>query len=375
VEKRILRRQKEELASKLYNYDDFSFGDELVKQKMNALGKYAAMGLGVEDAIKLAKQNGDLDKYGITEEQAKDMLAPLVLAKDPVYAANQHYKSLLKQGLIDEDTYDKITKAVKFLVTTPQGVEIADSFKVYDNNGNEIGNFKSQQEAIQFAQQNGLGQDSVKYVKNGWIGFKGDYVPLVAKGVKNWDIYEDNGNLYMMVDGKPVDLVTAWGAVNQDPFSIQGQKILTYLETHPDAKEKHKELYKTIMNKVAQLANDDPALINDESLIPGTPVYETLKNIVPEAKFNRSKAKIGGNRVWKIDSLEGLPENGLVKIGNGLYRLVSKSTKNAIGRDSRIYIIRDVVNGDEYTINAGEPQGELENTLKAITKAGEASGR
>ena len=86
----------------------------------------------------------------------------------------QQYDKLLENGDIDQDEYDKIMGALKFGLSNPEGFEWKDGYGVYDEDGNEVGMFESQEKADEYIQNNPGKTFTSKLVPEGIIGYKGD---------------------------------------------------------------------------------------------------------------------------------------------------------------------------------------------------------
>lgn len=193
----------EELLMELYgtqiDLDRFK-----TQQTLGDIAKFVSMGLGVEDTIGFAIKSGMMDKFALTETQLRDMITPMVMAGNPLVAATTMAQDWVAQGIMTQQQASDYIAMTQWAMTHPDGLEMFNSFVVTDANGNEVGNFKSEDEADAFITNNGGKNYKKTFKKNGYIGLKGSYEEYF--GTKQpGDIFKGKGGaLFAIVDGRQV---------------------------------------------------------------------------------------------------------------------------------------------------------------------------
>lgn len=132
----------------------------------NNMNGLIAAGTNWENALKVMKQDGTLEKLGMTESDVKSFYQESQMMNDPMYKAMKMSDTWVQQGLITQDQADDYTAFLQWSITNPQGVTIEDGFSVYDANGNEMGFFKTQGEADKFVADNPNLNYTTKPVEN-----------------------------------------------------------------------------------------------------------------------------------------------------------------------------------------------------------------
>jgi hypothetical protein len=337
-------KQAEQFAKEVYGTDVYGLGNIANDQKMTALAKYTAIpGMSAKGALELAIQNGDLDRYGMTEEEAKNIIAPLVLGSDPVYQAKGHYGDLLDKGLITASDYKDAVDLVKWASLNPDGIEIMDSFVVTDKEGNEVGNFKTQEEANAFMQKN-AGDFTVQKKDNGYIGYKGDYQEFLPAAVG--DVWQgQDGGLYINMNGEKVPATPIF----EDPFAAQNNRILDYYTTHGIDNDVTRQI------RTAQLraANADPLSL-PVGLNPNSALYSDLTNSAKATSWDglkeQSEQGTGSDSHVYNPVLEQLPDNSFINVDGELWLLKSNTLENQSGDDIHTYTLYNPVTGGQKTI-------------------------
>jgi len=103
----------------------------------------------------------------------KSMYENMQLQSNPIYQAMQQYDKLLDEGIISQEDYDKIMKTLNFGLTNPEGFTYSDSYGVFDENGKEIKNFQTQEDADKYMAENPDKNYSVNMIPDGWVGYSG----------------------------------------------------------------------------------------------------------------------------------------------------------------------------------------------------------
>jgi len=159
---------------------DIDFSNALTEENKEAfntswndmIGAIAG-GTSFEDWLKSAKASDTFDNLNMTEDDVAEMYGRMQLQNNPVYQAMQQYDQMLEDGIIDQDDYDRIMDALNYGLSHPEGFEFSDSFQVLDANGNEVKNFKTQEEADQYLADNPNQGYTINQEKDGWVEYTG----------------------------------------------------------------------------------------------------------------------------------------------------------------------------------------------------------
>jgi len=174
------------------------------KQTLRSVADLVALGGGIEETMQLAQQQGLAQNLGIDENELRTMVNSMVVNSNPISQAEVMYKDLVSNGTITQEQANQAMEVMKWTMLNPQGVEISNSFAVTDANGNQVGNFKTEEEADSFIANNADKGYNKKFEKNGWIGLKGSYEEYLGSKVEG-DVFEQNGKLFRLVNGQKVD--------------------------------------------------------------------------------------------------------------------------------------------------------------------------
>ena len=149
--------QNIEAAEQLY-YDLYGTEVDLDRfettQTMGDISDLVALGMGIEETINLAKENGLMEKFNIDEDRLRKLVTPMVLAGNPMVQAQSNVDDLVAQGIYTPEMAQQVMAVMKWTMANPQGLEISNSFVVLDDNGNQVGNFKTEDEADSFITNN-----------------------------------------------------------------------------------------------------------------------------------------------------------------------------------------------------------------------------
>jgi len=121
---------------------------------MDLISSSLASGLSWEDTMKALEQGGLLDQMGMTEGDVKGMYEDMKLQSDPLYQAQKLADQWVEQGIMTQDEADDYMAMIKYGITNPEGFDISDGFGVFDDKGNEVDFFKTQEEADAFIAEN-----------------------------------------------------------------------------------------------------------------------------------------------------------------------------------------------------------------------------
>lgn len=215
--------QASDLLTKLYG-SPVDLQNLQFKQTMGAISDIVALNLGVEESVKMAIDSGVLERYGITEEQLRSHMTPLIMGSNPIVNAQQMYQDLVGQGIISQQQADQIMDLMTWKLTNPDGVVMTDSVAVVDANGTEISNFQTQAEADQFLAANKGKGYSTQVKQNGWFQLKGTEDDTSIKGKIEGEVFEQGGQLFQVVDGQKVPARMNIGT----PFSGVNDKLYEF---------------------------------------------------------------------------------------------------------------------------------------------------
>jgi len=333
----------EEYAKEVYGSDVYGLGDIRNDQKMSAIAKYTAIpGMSVDGAMDLLKQNGDLERYGITPEEARKFASALVLGSDPIYQAKSHYGDMLDDGLISPEEYSDAVDFVKWSQLNPEGVEIVDSYRVTDAEGKEVGNFKTQSEADLFMKNNN-GNFSTELVPNGYIGYKDEYDEYFGDYLQGDIFTGTDGNLYTVNDGQKVIA----RPTPEDPFSQQNVKLLRYLESNGMENDTTREIRRQQVNAMEV----DPSSV-PVGMLPSSQVYKDMLSKAtsledPTGAHKAREQGHGHSSEVVISSLHNLADDTWVDLDGKLYLYKGKE-KQVIDNDD------DVNSYEFYNPTTGE---------------------
>lgn len=164
-------------AAKTFNKihgTDIDFSKAIEKENLsnfnnafNNLNQSIASGMSFDDWLNIAQADGTFDKLNMTESDIKSMYENMRLQQNPIFNASQKYQDLVNQGLLSQDQMDDIMSIMSWSLSHPEGLTVSDSFQVLDENGKEIGNFKTKEEADSFVSENP--GSTVNLLNNGWI--------------------------------------------------------------------------------------------------------------------------------------------------------------------------------------------------------------
>jgi hypothetical protein len=328
-------------------------------QQMSKRGELAAMGMGVDETIQLAQNQGILDQYGLTPDMARQMLTPMIMGSNPIFQAQTQYADLVKQGVITQDQADKALMAMKWSMTNPQGVEIKDSFVVYNPDGSQAGNFLSEQEAQAFVEQQG-GNLTYEKVKDGYIGLKGEYKEFLTQ--KEGDVFTDKGNVYTVVQGEKV----LAQITPELPFSrINSQLARHYSET--GQKDKLNEILKLqIDSALSEPKNIPTEVMNNPAFVDALTKSGRVKSTGSMDSLEGKEVGSGPNSKVVIDVLEGVLDNSLVNMGGEILVFESKQEHPFTGNDDEMsYYLYNPKTGERITLRTNRKafkQGEIKVT-------------
>jgi len=282
---------------------------------MQVLGGLASVpGMSIDEVISQADKSGDLKYLGLTKEEARRYIEPIMHANNPIYQAKAQYGDLLESGEIDEKTYDKMVKLITWQQTNPEGVEVFDSWIVKDRQGNEVGNFKTEEEADSFVAQKGGAKE---FTANGYIDYEGKYDEYLPVG--EGGLFEDkSGALYMVKDGQKMSATPDW----DDPFSIRNEDLVEYYEMNP-SKEGEKLSEKILETQFRQIINNPMDI--PENIPTSSPLYQKLlgsgkvSNLKEFDSLAQTEKGSGKSSRVRIEALEGLAMDSLVNVGGRVY--------------------------------------------------------
>jgi hypothetical protein len=119
----------------------------------NMIGAISS-GMSFEDWLKTAKADGTFDNLNMTEEDVAEMYGNMQLQNNPIYQAMQQLKQILANGDIDQEGYDRIMDALQYGLTHPEGFTFSTGYGIYDENGNEVKMFETEEKANQYLADN-----------------------------------------------------------------------------------------------------------------------------------------------------------------------------------------------------------------------------
>ncbi|HUT63191.1 MAG TPA: hypothetical protein VMZ04_04455, partial [Anaerolineae bacterium] len=140
------------------NYGKFNQGMERMSQLL-------ASGSSWEDAFAAMEADGSFALMNMTEADAQKMYDNMKLNSDPLYKSMTMVDDWVKNGLIDQDKADELKAFIEWSFTNTEGTKIEDGYSVFDENGNEVGFFKTEAEKDKWIADN-PGKYTDKFVKN-----------------------------------------------------------------------------------------------------------------------------------------------------------------------------------------------------------------
>jgi|TARA_Y100000310_G_scaffold127848_2_gene126983 hypothetical protein len=238
------------------------------KKSLSAVADIVALGQGVEDSINLAKQQGVMEQYGLSEEELRGMMTPMIMNTNPIVQAQTMYADLVTQGVITQDQANQAMSVVNWTLMNPQGLEISNSFIVTDANGNQVGNFKTEEEADSFIVNNPDKNYNKQFKKNGWIGLKGDYEEYLGSKVEG-DVFEQSGKLFRIVNGEKIPA----RMMPTVPFSAVNNSLYKYY-INSGREEQANEILNIQVNHLRSLEDSDGDIELPAGMSKDHPAYK-----------------------------------------------------------------------------------------------------
>ena len=124
-----------------------------------------------EDWKNSAIADGTYDSLNMTDADIKTMYENMQLSNNPTYQALTQYDKMLEKGVFTQEQYDRVTKALKYGITHPEGFTFSDGFQILDKGGKEVEYFKTQEEADEFLTNNP--DHTLNIEKEGWVEYGG----------------------------------------------------------------------------------------------------------------------------------------------------------------------------------------------------------
>lgn len=123
-------------------------------EAFNNMNGLIAAGTSWDQALKVMKTDGSFEKLGMTEGDAQAFYEEAQLMADPLYKAFKMADTWVEQGIITQEQADDFNAFLAWSTTNPQGVDIEDGFSVKDKDGNEVGFFTNEADALKFINDN-----------------------------------------------------------------------------------------------------------------------------------------------------------------------------------------------------------------------------
>jgi len=212
-------------ASDLYNEmfgTDIDFSNALTEENLEKfntsydyMNQAIASGKSFEDWMATAKADGTFDNLNMTETDIKSMYQSMQLQSNPVWQASEQLKLMVEKGLISEDYYEE-TMAI-LMKGIQGGITVSDAYQVLDKNGDEVGNFKTQQEADDFIADHPEYEGAkVNVLENSWFDFGGDSGPdpdpddpdVISD--TDWDKMDDTKKNEHFLENIPAQFLEEW---------------------------------------------------------------------------------------------------------------------------------------------------------------------
>lgn len=324
--------QAEKLFQQMSGGESIDLTGDVRTQAYSTLGAYAQIpGTDIDEVIQMARQNGDMERFGLDEQDVRNMMEPILRSQNPLAVAEAQYKAMLDSGDIDQDQYEDMMAVQKWQLTNPDGLVVRDSYIVTNDSGDEVGNFLTQQEADSYASKHG---GSVAFKKNGYIGVKDEYQQFLPAGEGEYFVEgatdEDKGVLYKNVGGERIKVTYD----PEDPFSENNLELIEHYGYDSDEKEAKK-----IKKKMVQ------AVVNDLDNMPldfdkEHPLY---KDVLESPKVQGIKSLrsfetgTGTASVKKIELFEKYTPGQLINFNGNLLSYQSSNRKKVKGDDDIVY--------------------------------------
>jgi hypothetical protein len=162
------------------------------------------------------------------------------------------------------------------------------SFVVTDNNGNEVGNFKTEDEAESFVTNNGGKGYKSKFKKNGYIGLKGSYEEYFGSKQPG-DVFKGKGgSLFTVSNGKQVPAKVT----PLMPFSAMNNSLYKYYKLN-GMEDKANEVLNLQIDHLRTLADVD----GDIDSLPAGVTKDHPAYIGWKGKDSSGSGGDGGN-IW-----------------------------------------------------------------------------
>jgi hypothetical protein len=312
------------------------------------LGSYAAIpGIDINRAIQMAQESGDLEFLGLSPEEARRYIEPIMQSSNPIAKVEAEAKAMLDAGQITQDQYENMLLVAQQKATGTEGFDISQGFIVSDEAGRRIGQFKSQEEVDAFMAQN---QGKNYNVSEGKVIFKeGEHTPFTGKNVG--DVFEKNGTLYTIADnGEQVRAKFN----KDDPFSNISSKMLDAygvndIENPKDFPKGAKKILDAQKSFLINRPNQWPSEVDPDSALYKSVLAQVGDN--HEFKMRESRKD---KRTYKIPLFADTPEGSLIGIGGRVYQLVHSSVNDEFFDKGSRYVIQDKITGDRTTVTIDE---------------------
>lgn len=321
-------QKAEELFNQMSGGEDIDLSGTVRSQAYSTLGAYAQIpGTNIDEVIKTARQNGDLERLGITEQEARNMIEPIMRSQNPLAVAEAQYGQMLKAGDIDQAQYDDMMAIQKFQATNPGNMMVRDSYIVKDENGDEVGNFLSQDEANSFIAKNG---GTATFTKDGYVGLKDEYQEYLPAGEGGFytEGKGDDSVLYKNVDGQKTKVKMDF----DEPFSENNMELIEhygYDSENKTARKIKKKMIQAITNDIDNLPLDF-----DQS----HPLYDDVLNSTGVQKIkslSSYETGWGSKSIKKIEMFEGYQKGQLIN-HDGRLLVYERSNPRTIKGDDDI---------------------------------------
>ncbi len=331
-----------EQATKIYEEMYGSQLDPYLAQQQSmtkVLGQFASMpGVTPEQALSMAKEQGALEHLGISEQEAKAFLDPIMLGANPLAQAKAEYGTMLSQGLITPDQYNDAMMFSQWMLTNHEGIEMKDSFAVYDKEGKEVGNFLSKEEAETFVSKSG---EEYQIKESKYIGHKGEYEEFTGR--EEGEYFVEGENVYKIQEGKKIITEPDYA----DPFSVQNTK---FLELGEDNKYYKKLLGLQVKAAIAK-PEELPLDFEEGSVLYQNLIKSPLLQHYTLNDLRGRETGSGHKSVVEIPQFEGLNANSLIIFQNKVFMFQSKHHIVIKGDDDVVeYRLYDPATGETKVI-------------------------
>ena len=119
----------------------------LFNNGFNAMSGLASSGMGWDEALSVMQADGTMEALGMTSQDIASVYNNIQLQSNPVYQGQQFADQNVSSGLWTQDEADDYMAFITHSMTSPDGFSISDQHVVFDQSGNAVEAFDTDQQA------------------------------------------------------------------------------------------------------------------------------------------------------------------------------------------------------------------------------------